>query len=68
MYLLLESSIYNKTYFMHRKNIKFRKISLILPTSENEGNFLENDFWTPPPHINFVHDHILIFQQISIHI
>jgi len=20
------------------------------------GNFLENDFWTPPPPINFVHD------------
>ena len=25
------------------------------------GNFLENDFWTPPPPINFVHDHIFYF-------
>ena len=37
--------------------------------TEKVGNFLENDFWTPPPPINFVHDHFLFnFQQFSIHI
>ena len=32
----LEFNIYNKTNYMHRKNIKFWKITLITPTTENE--------------------------------
>ena len=35
--LVLEFNIYNKTNYMHRMNTKFRKISLIPPTSENEA-------------------------------
>ena len=26
-----------------------------------EGSVLVNDFWTPPPPINFVHDEISIY-------
>ena len=33
---LLKFNIYNKTSYMHRKNNKFRKISLIAPTCENK--------------------------------
>ena len=33
---LLELNIYNKTNYMHRKNIKFWKNSLITPAIENE--------------------------------
>ena len=32
----LEFNIYNKTNYMHRKNIKFKNISLITSTTENE--------------------------------
>ena len=34
----------------------------------NYGNFLENDFWTPPPLLSILYMTIFIFQKISIHI
>ena len=34
---LLEFNIFNITNYMQRKNKKFRKISLMVPTSENEA-------------------------------
>ena len=32
---------------------------------DNSGSVLAYDFWTPPPLINFLHDH-LIFRKIII--
>ena len=36
---LLEFNIFRKTNYIHRKNTQFRKISLIMPTSENKVLF-----------------------------
>ena len=32
-----------------------------------EGSVLVNDFWTPPPPINFVHDHLFFSKFIIIY-
>ena len=44
--------------FTQNRSVFFR--NNLLSSCNNEislGNFLENDFWTPPPPIYFVHDH-----------
>ena len=40
---------------------------LYFPLHKISGSVLVNDFWTPPPPINFVHDHLFFSKFIIIY-